>query len=54
MAKRILSVPATSISEVKRSSMDVLAEQVSAFSDMEIRGAIASERPDIDEEEGWE
>ena len=106
MAMRILDVPTTSISEVKRSPMEafqkadqeaagvyvfnrekvagvmltqkqyeslnkeieelydqladlmtekrLLNENVPAFSDKEVRGAIANETPVIDKEDGWE
>ena len=105
MAMKILDVPTTSISEVKRSPMDafqkadqeaagvyvfnrekvagvmltqkqyeslnkeieelydkladimaekrLLTKHVSTFSDVEVRGEIASKRPIIDEEDGW-
>ncbi|WP_215107431.1 exodeoxyribonuclease V subunit gamma [Planococcus sp. ISL-109] len=32
----------------------LLTETVPTFSDMEVRGAIATESPVIDEEDGWE
>ncbi|MTD31737.1 hypothetical protein [Planomicrobium sp. YIM 101495] len=106
MAMRILDIPTTSISNVKRSPMEafqkadqeaagvyvfnrekvagvmltqkqyeslnreieelydqladliaekrLLTENVSTFSDVEVRGAIATESPVIDEEDGWE
>lgn len=106
MAMRILDIPTTSISNVKRSPMEafqmadqeaagvyvfnrekvagvmltqkqyeslnreieelydqladlmaekrLLTENVSTFSDVEVRGATATESPVIDEEDGWE
>ncbi|SDN63436.1 hypothetical protein [Alkalicoccus daliensis] len=32
----------------------LLSENVSTFSDAEVRGAIAEEHPEVDEEDGWE
>ena len=106
MAMKILDIPTSSISEVKRSPMEIfqradkeaagvyvfnrekvagvmltqnqyeslnkevdglydqiadliaekrlLNETVATFSDREVRGEIANERPSIDEEDGWE